>query len=51
MQSFPRKVPHVRETAAPFGYPVRPANPESQSAEEWISRANRRPFDEVVERR
>jgi nitroreductase len=38
-------------TVLSFGYPVRPAAPERQSPEEWISRANRRPFDEVVERR
>jgi nitroreductase len=33
-----------------FGYPARKANPESRSAEEWIERANRKPFDEVVKR-
>jgi nitroreductase len=31
-----------------FGYPKRPIAPESRSAEEWIRRANRKPFDEVV---
>jgi nitroreductase len=38
-------------TVLSFGYPERPRDPERRSAEEWISRANRRPFDEVVERR
>jgi nitroreductase len=32
-----------------FGYPVRPIDPESRSPQEWIQRANRKPFDEVVE--
>jgi nitroreductase len=32
-----------------FGYPARPIDPESRSPEEWIARANRKPFDEVVE--
>jgi hypothetical protein len=38
-------------TVLSFGYPERSRNPEGRSAEEWISRADRRPFDEVVERR
>ena len=38
-------------TVLSFGYPERTRNPEARSAQEWISRANRRPFDEVVERR
>jgi nitroreductase len=33
-----------------FGYPARPRDPESRSPEEWIERANRKPFDEVVKR-
>ena len=33
-----------------FGYPARKSDPESRSAEEWIERANRKPFDEVVKR-
>ena len=33
-----------------FGYPARPRNPESRSPEEWIERANRKPFDEIVKR-
>lgn len=32
-----------------FGYPAKPRDPESRSPEEWIARANRKPFDEVVE--
>ena len=34
-----------------FGYPVRPRDPESRSAEEWSARAKRKPLDELVERR
>ncbi len=33
-----------------FGRPARPVDPERRSAEEWIERANRKPFDEVVKR-
>ena len=32
-----------------FGYPARPVDPESRPPEEWIRRANRKDFDEVVE--
>ena len=32
-----------------FGYPARPRDPEARSPEEWVARANRKPFDEVVE--
>jgi nitroreductase len=32
-----------------FGYPGRPRDPESRPPEEWIGRAKRKPFDEVVE--
>jgi nitroreductase len=32
-----------------FGYPARPVDPEARAPEDWISRANRKPFDEVVE--
>jgi nitroreductase len=32
-----------------FGYPARARDPESRPAEEWIARAKRKPFDEVVE--
>ena len=33
-----------------FGYPAKPRNPGSRSAEEWSARANRKPFAEVVRR-
>ncbi len=32
-----------------FGYPARSVDPSSHPPEEWIGRANRKPFDEVVE--
>jgi nitroreductase len=32
-----------------FGYPARPVDPEQRTPHEWIDRANRKPFDEVVE--
>ena len=31
-----------------FGYPAKRRDPERRSAAEWIERANRKPFDEVV---
>jgi hypothetical protein len=31
-----------------FGYPARPRDPNSRSAEEWSANAKRKPFDEVV---
>jgi nitroreductase len=31
-----------------FGYPAKPRDPESRSAEDWSAGANRKPFDEVV---
>ena len=31
-----------------FGYPAKPRDVESRSAEEWSERAKRKPFDEVV---
>lgn len=34
-----------------FGWPAKPRDPESRSAEEWSARANRKPLDEVVEYR
>lgn len=34
-----------------FGYPARPVDPESRSPEEWIERADRLPFDQVVDER
>ncbi|HEY3183818.1 MAG TPA: nitroreductase [Gaiellaceae bacterium] len=33
-----------------FGYPARPRDPESRSAEEWSARAKRKPLDELLER-
>lgn len=33
-----------------FGYPARPVDPESRSPDEWIAAANRRPFDELIQR-
>jgi nitroreductase len=33
-----------------FGYPARPRDPESRSADEWSAKANRRPLDELVRR-
>ncbi|MEX2464667.1 MAG: nitroreductase family protein, partial [Gaiellaceae bacterium] len=34
-----------------FGYSAKPRDPESRSPEEWVTGANRKPFDEVVELR
>jgi nitroreductase len=34
-----------------FGYPAKPRDPESRSADEWSARANRRPLPESVRRR
>src|SRR4029079_5799679 len=31
-----------------FGIPARPRDPARRSADEWIARANRKPFDETV---
>ena len=31
-----------------FGYPARPRDPASRSAEEWSARANRKPLSELV---
>jgi nitroreductase len=38
-------------TVLTFGYPERPRDPERRSIEEWIERADRRPYAEVVEER
>ena len=38
-------------TILSFGYPAAPRDPERRSAEEWIERADRKPFDEVVSER
>lgn len=32
-----------------FGYPARARSPEQRSPENWIARAKRRPFEDVVE--
>jgi nitroreductase len=32
-----------------FGYPARPVDPERRTPQEWIARADRKDFDEVVE--
>jgi nitroreductase len=36
-------------TVLTFGYPAMARDPERMSAEEWIARADRRPFGEVVQ--
>ena len=33
-----------------FGHPATPIDPAKRSPEDWIARANRKPFDEVVKR-
>jgi nitroreductase len=33
-----------------FGYPRRPLDPESKSADEWSAEANRKPLDELIRR-
>jgi nitroreductase len=38
-------------TVLAFGYPARARNPEGRTANEWIARAERKPFDEAVEQR
>src|SRR3954470_22327370 len=38
-------------TILSFGHPSRPLHPERRSADEWIDRADRRPFDEIVSER
>jgi nitroreductase len=34
-----------------FGYPAKERSPEERPLEAWLSRAKRKPFDELVERR
>jgi nitroreductase len=34
-----------------FGYPARPVDPSRRTPEEWSARANRKPLNELVERR
>jgi nitroreductase len=36
-------------TVLSFGYPARPVDPERRTPDEWIERADRLAFDEVVE--
>jgi nitroreductase len=38
-------------TVLTFGYPAKPRDPERLSPEEWIARADRKPFEEIVEER
>jgi nitroreductase len=38
-------------TVLSFGYPARPRDPERRSADEWIARADRKPFGDVVSER
>jgi nitroreductase len=38
-------------TVLTFGYPARPRDPARRTSEEWIARADRRPFDEIVKYR
>ena len=38
-------------TVLTFGYPARTRDPQRREALDWIERADRKPFDEVVERR
>ena len=38
-------------TVISFGYPARPVDPESRTPDEWIERANRLAFDDIVEAR
>jgi nitroreductase len=38
-------------TVISFGYPAKPRDPERRTPDEWIARANRKPFDEVVTER
>jgi len=33
-----------------LGYPAKPRDPQSRSAEEWSAKANRKPLDELVRR-
>lgn len=38
-------------TVLSFGYPARPVDPESRAPDEWVARADRLAFDDVVELR
>jgi nitroreductase len=37
-------------TVLTFGYPARSSDPQRREAVEWVERADRKPFDEVVQR-
>jgi nitroreductase len=38
------------KTILSFGYPAKPRDPQSRSAEEWSAQANRKPLDELIRR-
>ena len=38
-------------TVLTFGYPARPRDPEARSADEWVARADRKPYEEIVAER
>jgi hypothetical protein len=38
------------KTIISFGFPAKPRDPESRSADEWSAKANRKPLDELVRR-
>jgi nitroreductase len=38
------------KTILSFGYPAKPRDPESRSADDWSAQANRKPLDELVRR-
>jgi nitroreductase len=38
-------------TVLTFGYPVTPRDPGRLTADEWIARADRRPYEEIVQER
>jgi nitroreductase len=37
-------------TVLTFGYPVRTRDPERRTAIEWLERADRKPFDDIIQR-
>ena len=41
----------VVKTILSFGYPAKPRDPQSRSAEEWSAQANRKPLAELIRRR
>jgi nitroreductase len=34
-----------------FGHPARPVDPGARSPEDWLQRADRRPLEDILERR